>query len=727
MIPVPESELSVNRQSKSSIYHLLDHPKFENQNIPLNPNLILFNDRQLEIEYNRELYLDDTSNRISEEFRMVLIYFYVALTLILITLLCCSILLNGSSELSYTQMWLNICMIAFLLISYYSVLYLMKLQTKIIIMNRIIFTGLGILTNTYLILFDKKILCTILKENYSPSQLPLEMILIGFTYIIRTLLLDSYIHYFVIVIHAIVFYFAINLVYSPLNLSAILSSAALVLFLLFYKVVECHINSIRSRMIFWRKYSERISISNNIYDKDQDLNFETETEQLVFICEKVKTLIKNVSKAIIFKDIKSKLKEAVFDINKLKKIIGHGSSSELMMIENHVEDLEDREFISQNYRNASISSFLDSNRSKTYINLLEQKSRVLFPEYGVNELTSVLDSIGKNWSFDIWFVKETTGRSISIVGQYLFERYSLGKRFSIPGSVLERYLNSLEFHYRENPYHNACHGADVMHSFIYFVNNSEMHRFITPIETMSCIIAGLGHDVGHPGLTNRYLITTRDPMAIQYNDISVLESMHCSIVYKFLMDPEHNLFESLSNEDWITSRKIIIEMILSTDMSKHFEILGRFKTRALNLCDINLEKIDDKLLFFATGLKCADIGHSAKYTDLHQKWTAMVLEEFFKQGDLEKAKNIPVSMYCDRKTTNIPKSQAGFLINICLPLFESWARYINTPNINKTLEELKKNIDHWRTQERFRKFTQPPALEKPDQMSPQRSLAISNI
>jgi hypothetical protein len=36
------------------------------------------------------------------------------------------------------------------------------------------------------------------------------------------------------------------------------------------------------------------------------------------------------------------------------------------------------------------------------------------------------------------------------------------------------------------------------------------------------------------------------------------------------------------------------------------------------------------------GIKCADIGHAAKEVELHEKWTKMISEEFFNQGDMEK-------------------------------------------------------------------------------------------
>lgn len=145
-------------------------------------------------------------------------------------------------------------------------------------------------------------------------------------------------------------------------------------------------------------------------------------------------------------------------------------------------------------------------------------------------------------------------------------------------------------------------------------------------------------------------------------------------------------------------------MILETDMAKHFEILGRFRARAKNLADLAMDNSDDKILILSMGLKCADIGHSAKIPELHEKWTALVCEEFFRQGDLEKQRSQQVSMYCDRDTTEVPKSQAGFLKNICMPLFDVWCEYLNNDSINKhVLEQLRKNLIYWEEKARVRR------------------------
>jgi 3'5'-cyclic nucleotide phosphodiesterase len=226
------------------------------------------------------------------------------------------------------------------------------------------------------------------------------------------------------------------------------------------------------------------------------------------------------------------------------------------------------------------------------------------------------------------------------------------------------------------------------------------------LDLFSVALAALGHDVGHPGVTNRYLINNRDPLAIQYNDYSVLENMHCSQTFAIMNKPGCDILKSLLNNDWVSVRKLIIEMIMQTDMSKHFEILIKFRTRAIVLSDLAMTNHEDKANILAMGLKCADIGHSAKDISLHLKWTNLVCEEFFAQGDMEKQKKQAVSMYCDRDCTDIPKSQMGFIKNICLPLFEVWCKYLNSDLVNNTaLESIKKNMVHWEAAIKKRKGT----------------------
>lgn len=219
---------------------------------------------------------------------------------------------------------------------------------------------------------------------------------------------------------------------------------------------------------------------------------------------------------------------------------------------------------------------------------------------------------------------------------------------------------------------------------------------MTPLETLGSIIAAGAHDIAHPALTNRFLIHNKDDMAIQYNDISVLENMHAYTAFSLLNKPGCNVLECLTIEEWFKIRKIIINLILDTDMSRHFEILGLFRAKTLSIKNFEIGAIDNKQIIYSMCLKCADLGHSAKSIELHQKWTNLICEEYFRQGDLEKERKQEISMYCDRFNTDIPKSQAGFLKNICLPLYETWSTFIDSEIINTIcVEQIKDNIQNW--------------------------------
>lgn len=61
-------------------------------------------------------------------------------------------------------------------------------------------------------------------------------------------------------------------------------------------------------------------------------------------------------------------------------------------------------------------------------------------------------------------------------------------------------------------------------------------------------------------------------------------------------------------------------------------------------------------------LKAADLGHASLPWDQHVRWSNLVVEEFYQQGDDEKSRGLPVSFLCDRvRDADLPKSQQGFL------------------------------------------------------------------
>lgn len=80
----------------------------------------------------------------------------------------------------------------------------------------------------------------------------------------------------------------------------------------------------------------------------------------------------------------------------------------------------------------------------------------------------------------------------------------------------------------------------------------------------------------------------------------------------------------------------------------------------------------------------ADIGNPSRTFEFCKIWALKILSEFFAQGDKERAMGLEISLLCDRKTTNVAKSQIGFISFVVQPYFEA---------LTKLLPEMQFTVD----------------------------------
>ncbi len=65
-------------------------------------------------------------------------------------------------------------------------------------------------------------------------------------------------------------------------------------------------------------------------------------------------------------------------------------------------------------------------------------------------------------------------------------------------------------------YHNWTHAIDVTHCVYFFLSQCGIGACLSREECVGLITAALGHDYGHVGVANGYLINTRHELAIKY-------------------------------------------------------------------------------------------------------------------------------------------------------------------------------------------------------------------
>lgn len=179
-------------------------------------------------------------------------------------------------------------------------------------------------------------------------------------------------------------------------------------------------------------------------------------------------------------------------------------------------------------------------------------------------------------------------------------------------------------------YHNFRHVVDVMQAIFYFLIQlgtlppfpassvqSEVNRQISPVaallkpfDALTLLITAIGHDVGHPGVNNAFLVALNAPLAQLYNDKSVLEAFHCAAYSQILRRYWKAAFED------IPMRGLMINSILATDMGLHFNYmkeLGNLQGKVYHNKGTDgwsSQVLDEyRILTCALLVKCADISN----------------------------------------------------------------------------------------------------------------------
>jgi cAMP-specific phosphodiesterase 4 len=338
------------------------------------------------------------------------------------------------------------------------------------------------------------------------------------------------------------------------------------------------------------------------------------------------------------------------------------------------------------------------------------------------------------FDFDAYAFAQMVGEQpISVLAAFIFQETS-----SIRGLREEGWLSDGEafkkslmnffgkidrMYNRQIPYHGRAHACDVMGTSEWLLRSMYISERTTLLDHFVSIVASAVHDVGHPGRTNAFQMATMAPLALRYNDKSILENMHVASAFEIMQDDaDCNWFQFFLKENREAEgshnvqqyvRKGLIESVLATDMakhSKHVSDLIEFVEEETHEDDDEdsappwqshgkQKALDMKLFVLASVLHAADISNPCKPHKIMLNWTEKVLAEFWNQGDEELRLGLEVSPLCDRQAgmKAVPKGQIGFINFVVQPFYAPMVRII--PEAQEALDALEENKAFWQKQD----------------------------
>ncbi|TRY84858.1 hypothetical protein DNTS_002293, partial [Danionella cerebrum] len=294
---------------------------------------------------------------------------------------------------------------------------------------------------------------------------------------------------------------------------------------------------------------------------------------------------------------------------------------------------------------------------------------------------------------------------IMVLLQVMYTDLDFTSSFNIELDVLQQFLYEVYRRYNNIPFHNFKHCFCVTQMMYGLIWLTDLRSKIDSIDLLTLLTSAVCHDLDHTGYNNAYQINARTELALRYNDISPLENHHCAVAFEILEKNESNIFRNLSMDQYKRIREGIIKCILATDMSRHTEILNKFKT-ILPVFDFSNKDHRDVLMMIM--IKVSDISNEARPMD----------------SDMEKLEGLPVTPFMDRDKVTKPSSQTGFIRFVLFPLFIELANLF--PSLEQhIIDPVRKALDYYTEMEKAlerekqnraqsEKMVKPSSSKEPD-------------
>ncbi|KAG0347917.1 hypothetical protein BG005_011835 [Podila minutissima] len=378
----------------------------------------------------------------------------------------------------------------------------------------------------------------------------------------------------------------------------------------------------------------------------------------------------------------------------------------------------------------------------------------------------------------------------------MFVKLGLVECLNITTGELLDFIIDVDRGYLATFYHSFYHAADVTAVLFHMLLDMNASQYLSKPDMAALLLAGLCHDIGHPGLNNLFQVNAKTELVKQHGETSVLEKYSCSLAMDLVS--KHALFRNVEKSPEATlpegvrateasMRQSMVKAIMATDMSFHYDMLNNLNslieftstpactpsnsdvetesesengetdsdvpssphpkmcshsstsTTLTDLVDMRANRarfeiathrrqsstsstnsdcsevsissddstqtspsMDSRLPDLTPELRqnlmncllhAADISNAVKPWTLCKRWSDLVVQEFFRQGDIEKAQDLPVSPNMDRDQHNQPQISLGFGDFVVQPYFESFCEFL--PEASPFLTNLISNRAQW--------------------------------
>lgn len=267
-----------------------------------------------------------------------------------------------------------------------------------------------------------------------------------------------------------------------------------------------------------------------------------------------------------------------------------------------------------------------------------------------------IDENGHSWS--VFMPRDEIVDCIEIPKFEQHERrpFHINAHAPLPDGVMKQlraFVSSLAEMYPANEFHNFSHACHVTlstrklllcvitHSPTLTQEEIYFHSFglaLDPLAHVALLLAGLSHDVQHPGVTNAQFMEEHKALAAKYHRKSVAEQNSVDFFWKLLMDDKYTELRSflfLFPKDLDRFRQYYVNAVIATDIFD--PELKAMRDERWEMAFSEAPQSDDSnalarkaTIVLEHLIQASDVCHTMQHWSIYQKWNRKLFREVYR-------------------------------------------------------------------------------------------------
>jgi GAF domain-containing protein len=275
------------------------------------------------------------------------------------------------------------------------------------------------------------------------------------------------------------------------------------------------------------------------------------------------------------------------------------------------------------------------------------------------------------------------------IGFWIFDTLGIREEYAITNETLFAFLfrmKELHSHDVNTGWHHAIGIAQML---VYALRSGREMQLFTKLEKLAMIVSLLAHDVGLECLLSESSRNAKTFLRLTAADVSMKERFHATVLVNAVSDAQANLFGVLKQDDLDSLMGLVLDLMHSVDLAKHFDILDEID--AVEADKDWFQSGRGRILFMkllVKGMVVSDLARPLEYASLFKD---QIVEAFFDNADLSRCYGM---MYTadEKKRENLDRdrSQVAMITYVVIPLFNRIAQII--PVLGLSVEQVRHNL-----------------------------------